>query len=61
MDAEGRNRRPSLEQIQPGAGYHSGNVAILCGWCNRRLSDCTPAQLRRLADFRGRLQAAAKP
>lgn len=45
------NSSPTLDEVRVGEGYVLGNTAVICYVCNRRKSDMTSDQLRRLADW----------
>ena len=46
-----RHNSPSLDRIIPARGYVRGNVVIISDLANRILSDATPAQVRKAADW----------
>ncbi len=43
--------RPSLDQVNPGAGYTKNNIAIICYDCNVIKSYGTSKRHRQIADF----------
>jgi len=47
---ENRPTSPTLDRLDPAAGYVLENVAVICRRCNIRKSDSSAADLRALAD-----------
>ncbi len=43
------NQSPSVDQIAPGEGYVSGNVALLCWRCNNLKRDASALELEKVA------------
>lgn len=61
-DAIGKGRKqnasPSVDRLEPSAGYVPGNIAVICSRCNMVKGDATAAELARVAKW---MQEAARP
>ncbi|MDX2221149.1 MAG: hypothetical protein SFV21_00280 [Rhodospirillaceae bacterium] len=56
-----KNRSPSIDRIDNNLGYITGNVAIICEYCNRRKSDMSLADLLKIISYMERHQASSCP
>lgn len=45
-----RSDSPTIDRIIPSLGYVKGNIAVVCGECNRRKQDQSPDEMQRLVE-----------